>query len=79
MIVPEMCVFVWRTMPGVRREAHFCVSVSNFPCYNKKSHPLLEILLVPKRSGKCLQLVIIYSPDLFRCAMCESAQPAFKT
>lgn len=52
MIARGVCVCVYRTRPGVRRQAHFCVSVSNFPCYNEKSHPLLEIWLVPKCSGQ---------------------------
>lgn len=59
------------------RQARCWVSVSHFPCYNSQSHPLLEAWLVPKCSAPCLRLVITYPPCLFRCALCESAQPAF--
>lgn len=72
-----MCSSI-RQGQGLGREALFCVSVSNFPCYNKKSHHLLEIWLVPKCSGQVFAIPDYLFPDLFRCAMCESAQPAFK-
>lgn len=71
MIIWEMCVFVYKTRPGVRREARFCISVSNFHCYDKKkkAHPLLEIWLVPKCSGQCLQLML-FIPQVFIDVLC---------
>lgn len=54
MIIQEMCVFIYKTRPGVGKEGTFLfVSVSNFPCYNKKSHHLLEIWSVSIALGKC--------------------------
>lgn len=54
MIIQEMCVLIFKTRPGVGKEGTFlCVSVSNFPCYNKKSHHLLEIWSVSLAPGKC--------------------------
>ena len=43
-----MCAFIGQGQ--WLEEARFCVSVSYFPCYNKKSQPLLEIWSVPKCS-----------------------------
>lgn len=75
MVMQEMCVFIYRTKPGVRREACFCVSVSNLHCYDKKkSHPLLEICLVPKCSGQCLQLML-FIPHIFLDVLCVN-QPS---